>query len=225
MGTIELPFSQTVTSARLTQPEIAEYLVSGTTPCMPGKRLFDLAGALLLLAALSPVLVAIAAAIAATRSGPVLYRQQRTGAGGRLFWLYKFRTMRHVPAAPFAQAQHEDPRVTRLGRWLRLTSLDELPQLYNILRGEMSLVGPRPHAPETAIGSLRFADAHRLYRARECVRPGLTGLAQIRGQRGPTPTLASLEQRLASDLEYIERRSFRLDVLILIRSVPALVGR
>jgi lipopolysaccharide/colanic/teichoic acid biosynthesis glycosyltransferase len=225
MGAIELPFGQTVTSARQTQPEIADRLAAGTAPYARGKRIFDLVGAVLLIVVLSPLLAAIAAAIAAGRSGPVLFRQQRVGAAGRLFWLYKFRTMRHAPNATFVQALPDDPRVTPFGYWLRHTSLDELPQLYNVMRGDMSLVGPRPHAPETAIGSLRFADALGRYRAREQVRPGLTGLAQIRGQRGPTPTLASLEQRLASDLEYIEHRSFRLDLAILIRSVPALFGR
>jgi lipopolysaccharide/colanic/teichoic acid biosynthesis glycosyltransferase len=211
-----LPASIDFTVRRQRQPEIAE---------PRAKRLFDLLGAACLLVLLSPLLAAIAAGLTLMRDGPVLFRQQRAGAGGRLFWLYKFRTMCHRPQAAFRQAVPDDPRVTRLGRWLRATSLDELPQLYNVLRGDMSLVGPRPHAPETAIGSLRFAEALGHYRARELVRPGITGLAQIRGQRGPTPTLASLEARLASDLEYIERRSLALDVAILLRSLPVLFGR
>jgi lipopolysaccharide/colanic/teichoic acid biosynthesis glycosyltransferase len=183
------------------------------------KRGFDVIAAVSLIALLGPVLLSIAAAIAATCSGPVLFRQQRAGAGGRLFWLYKFRTMRHTPGAPFQQATQDDPRVTRLGKILRATSLDELPQLINVLRGDMSLVGPRPHAPETAIGALRFADAHSQYAARERVRPGITGLAQIRGHRGPTPTIDCLERRLAADLEYIERQSLTLDMAILVQSV------
>jgi lipopolysaccharide/colanic/teichoic acid biosynthesis glycosyltransferase len=224
MGAIQLALGRTIDSECLKQPEIVEFTASRGLRA-PGKRLFDLIGALLLLAIFGPLLVAIATAIAATQSGPVIFRQQRVGAGGQLFWLYKFRTMHHAPQAAFCQATPNDPRVTGFGVFLRHTSLDELPQLFNVIRGEMSLVGPRPHAPETAIGSLRFADALGRYQARERVRPGITGLAQIRGQRGPTPTLATLEQRLASDLEYIERRSLRLDLSILVRSVPALFGR
>jgi len=225
MGARQIPFDQTVTPSRQTQPEIGYALVPSAVLPMPGKHAFDMIAGLLLFAAFSPLLAVIAAAIAATQSGPVIFRQQRVGAGGRMFWLYKFRTMRHAPHSAFVQARPDDPRVTRLGSWLRATSVDELPQLLNVIRGEMSLVGPRPHAPETAIGSLRVTDALGHYRVRERVRPGITGLAQIRGQRGPILTLANLEQRLASDLEYIERRSLGLDLLILVRSVPALFGR
>jgi polysaccharide biosynthesis protein PslA len=134
----------------------------------------------------------------------------------------KFRTLAFAPDAPFAQVQRNDARVTKIGRFMRRTSLDELLQLINVIKGEMSLVGPRPHAPETAVQGVRFEDAVRLYRLRHRVKPGMTGLAQIRGQRGATLRVATLEQRLASDLEYIHSWSLWLDVVILLRTVPAI---
>jgi lipopolysaccharide/colanic/teichoic acid biosynthesis glycosyltransferase len=188
----------------------------------PGKRLFDLLAGCSLLGLLSPLLGAIALALWLGGTRPVLYRQKRLGAGGAPFTLLKFRTMRGGDAAPFAQALPGDARVTRLGRWLRRSSLDELPQLVNVVRGEMSLVGPRPHAPETAAAGRRF-EAAADYRLRHQVRPGMTGLAQVRGQRGATPDFAALEQRLASDLEYIARWSPWLDAMILARTVPAIL--
>ncbi len=188
-----------------------------------GKRVFDLLAACLLLVCLSPLLAMIALALRASGTRDVLYRQRRIGAGGAPFTLLKFRTMRGGDAAPFAQAVPGDARVTRLGRWLRRSSLDELPQLLNVLRGEMSLVGPRPHAPETAVAGRRFEAASAAYRLRQRVKPGMTGLAQVRGQRGATPDFAALEQRLASDLEYIERRSAWLDAVILAKTVPAIL--
>jgi lipopolysaccharide/colanic/teichoic acid biosynthesis glycosyltransferase len=189
----------------------------------PTKRVFDVLAASLLLLALAPLLLIAAALVKASGDGPVIFRQSRIGAQGRIFIVLKFRTMVFAPGAPFAQAECYDTRVTRIGRFLRRSSLDELLQLINVIKGEMSLVGPRPHAPETAVEGVRFEDAVRLYRLRHRVKPGMTGLAQIRGQRGATPHVTTLEQRLASDLEYIHSWSLWLDVLILLRTIPAIV--
>jgi lipopolysaccharide/colanic/teichoic acid biosynthesis glycosyltransferase len=122
--------------------------------------------------------------------------------------------------AGFSQAVINDPRVTSFGRFLRRTSLDELLQLINVIKGDMSLVGPRPHAPETQVEGVNFENAVKFYRLRHRVKPGITGLAQIRGQRGETRALATLERRIASDLEYIENWSIWLDVAIIFKTIP-----
>ncbi len=189
----------------------------------PLKRTFDVvAGAALLMLA-SPVMALIAAALRVSGTRSVLFRQARIGVGGKPFALLKFRTMNCADDAVFAQARPGDLRVTRVGRWLRKTSLDELPQLVNVVRGEMSLVGPRPHAAATTVEGQSFEAAAKSYRLRYRVKPGMTGLAQIRGQRGATDDVAALERRVASDLEYIESWSLWLDVSILLRTVPAIV--
>jgi lipopolysaccharide/colanic/teichoic acid biosynthesis glycosyltransferase len=131
--------------------------------------------------------------------------------------------MAYDPDQPFAQAQHHDSRVTTIGHFLRRTSLDELLQLVNVIKGDMSLVGPRPHAPETQVEGITFENALRLYRLRHRVKPGITGLAQIRGQRGETKVLSMLEQRLASDLEYIQSWSLWLDISIMFHTLPVLL--
>ncbi|MBB5372858.1 exopolysaccharide biosynthesis polyprenyl glycosylphosphotransferase [Acidocella aromatica] len=195
------------------------------TSANPAKRLLDLLGGTTLLALVAPLLLALAMAVRLSSPGPVLFRQTRIGAHGRRFSLLKFRTMTHAPERPFVQAQTGDARITPAGRILRRLSLDELPQLINVLRGDMSLVGPRPHAPETQVEGLSFETALRLYRLRHRVKPGMTGLAQIRGQRGATPAIAALEQRLASDLEYIQNWSLGLDLSILLRTLPAVLSQ
>jgi lipopolysaccharide/colanic/teichoic acid biosynthesis glycosyltransferase len=189
----------------------------------PLKRVFDMVGSASLIFLCSPLMAAIALALRFSGTRDVLFRQIRTGAGGEVFTLLKFRTMRDEPGAVFAQAQPDDPRVTKLGGWLRRTSLDELPQLFNVFLGKMSLVGPRPHAPETTVAGLNFEDAAKFYRLRYRVKPGMTGLAQIRGERGATGDLGALERRVASDLEYIETWSAWLDLMILARTVPAML--
>ncbi len=189
------------------------------------KRGQDLVLSLVLLIMLAPVLGMLAILVWLSGPGPVIYRQLRIGAGGQPFTLLKFRTMRHDPGAPFEQARPGDERATPVGRWLRRFSLDELLQLVNVLRGEMSLVGPRPHAPETTVEGVRFDAALALYPLRYRVRPGMTGLAQIRGQRGETRHLRALESRLASDLEYIQNWSWGLDAAILLQTLPVLVGQ
>ena len=184
-----------------------------------GKRAVDLAGAALLLMLALPLLAVLAAAVKATSRGPILFAQQRLGRGGRRFSCLKFRTMVadaearlqgcDVLAARFDANYKikDDPRVTRVGALLRRTSLDELPQLWNVLRGEMSLIGPRPIVePER---SKYGVHADRLL----TVKPGLGGLWQVNGRSDTT-----YAQRVAMDMNYIDSRSFRLDVLLLVRT-------
>lgn len=177
----------------------------------------------LLLAA--PVMLVIALAIKLTSPGPVLYRQLRHGFNQQPIEVLKFRTMYvdHCDppdAAVVRQATRDDPRVTPVGRFLRRTSLDELPQLFNVVRGEMSLVGPRPHA-------LAHNDAYAAliddYLARHRVKPGITGWAQVNGCRGETATLEEMERRIRFDLEYVERWSLVVDLVILARTARHLL--
>ncbi len=182
-----------------------------------------LAALLLLLLALPMLLLALAVRL--DSPGPVLFRQKRTGRGEVMFEMLKFRTMRHRPEAggDIRQATRGDRRVTRLGALLRRSSLDELPQLVNVLRGDMSLVGPRPHAPGTLAAGRPFHEVFPGYTARHRVRPGLTGLAQVRGHRGETETEEKLILRVESDLEYIETWSLWLDLWILLRTAFAVL--
>ncbi len=189
------------------------------------KRGIDAALALVGLAVSLVLMLVIASAICLDSPGPPLFRQRRIGLDGQPFMMWKFRTMRHAPSPEeMRQATRDDPRITRIGAWLRRTSLDELPQCLNVLRGEMSVVGPRPHAPGTRAGGRLFEDVVAHYTERHRVKPGMTGLAQVRGWRGETDTEQKLLGRLASDMEYIETWSLRLDLLIILRTVP-LVAR
>jgi len=188
------------------------------------KRAQDLViGALLFVAFALPML-AIAAAIKLDSRGPVLYRQRRHGFNNRIITVLKFRSMRHDPSAKFAQVTANDPRVTRIGAWLRRTSLDELPQLFNVLRGEMSLVGPRPHAIGMKAAERDLHDIVAEYAHRHRVKPGITGWAQINGSRGPVETPADVRRRLKLDLEYVSRASLWLDLEVLVRTAPVLFG-
>ena len=191
------------------------------------KRGIDIVVSLLTLAAHSPLLLLVAIAIKLDSPGPVLFRQQRIGLHGRPFEMLKFRTMQHRPptdaAGRLRQTCPHDPRVTRVGALLRHTSFDELPQLWNVLRGEMSLVGPRPHAPGTCAGGTPFEQVTERYAQRHRVRPGMTGLAQVRGWRGQTDTEEKLLRRLDSDLEYIATWSLWLDCVILARTVATVL--
>ena len=205
------------------------------------KRATDIAVALLTLGVHIPLLLAVAIAIKLDSPGPVLFLQRRVGVHGRPFALLKFRTMQHQPAAAESRAAESpaavarasrlrqtcpnDPRVTRIGALLRRTSLDELPQLWNVLRGEMSLVGPRPHAPGTCAGGTPFEQVSDSYALRHRVRPGMTGLAQVRGWRGQTDTEEKLLRRLDSDLEYIATWSLWQDWLILARTAATVCAR
>jgi lipopolysaccharide/colanic/teichoic acid biosynthesis glycosyltransferase len=184
----------------------------------------DVALGAMLLAIFAPVMLVAAVLIRLSSPGPILFPQCRIGLGNAPFTMLKFRTMRHH--APhrglLRQTIPHDPRVTWVGALLRRTSVDELPQLLNVLRGDMSLVGPRPHAPGTCAGGTLFELVTPYYAARHLVRPGLTGLAQVRGLRGPTETEDKLLARLAADLEYIANWSLWLDIRILCSTVVAL---
>lgn len=190
------------------------------------KRALDLVLAVLLSVPAAVLMLLIAVAIRLSGNGPVLFRQTRVGLNGRHFTMLKFRTMRTCAEVPgyCPQATRDDPRVTWLGRWLRRTSADELPQLFNVLTGTMSLVGPRPHAPGTRAGGRPFEAVSHRYHLRHCVKPGMTGLAQIRGLRGETDTEEKLLRRIDSDLEYISSWTVWADLAILMRTITA-IGR
>ncbi len=179
----------------------------------------------LILAVIWPLLVIIAVAIKLDSSGPIFFRQPREGFNNRPFRVFKFRTMfdDHAEHDGINQASRDDPRVTRIGRFLRRTSLDELPQLINVLQGDMSLVGPRPHAPSTRAGGRLFPEVVASYAARHKVKPGITGWAQVCGWRGETDTEAKLVKRFEHDLYYIENWSLLFDFYILARTVGALI--
>ena len=181
------------------------------------KRIFDVVLALIFLTVAGAAMLLIAAAIRVTSKGPALFRQDRIGLNGRHFMMLKFRTMHHAPLIPGSckQATRHDPRVTRVGAWLRHSSCDELPQLLNVIAGQMSLVGPRPHAPGTCVAGRPFETISPRYGDRHRVKPGMTGLAQVRGWRGETDTEEKLLHRLDSDLEYIATANLSLDLRII----------
>jgi polysaccharide biosynthesis protein PslA len=185
------------------------------------KRVFDLAAASVGLLFLLPVFIAIAVAIKATSSGPVFFRQYRYGYRNRLFRIYKFRTMYSAlgDSSGRQQTVAQDARITRVGRLLRKTSLDEIPQLINVIKGEMSLVGPRPHVPGMLAAGVLYEDLVPYYFQRHAVRPGITGLAQVSGLRGSTEDGDVAIARVDCDLDYIEHRSLQLDLAIIIRTV------
>lgn len=189
------------------------------------KRCMDIVVALILLSMLALPMCLAAIAIKLDSPGPVLFLQRRIGLGNQPFELLKFRTMRHhePEIGALRQTQPHDPRVTRVGAILRRTSLDELPQLLHVVHGEMSLVGPRPHAPGSCAAGRLFEHVSDWYPMRHIVRPGMTGLAQVRGWRGETDTQEKLLGRLDSDLEYIETWSLGLDFLILARTFGAVL--
>lgn len=181
------------------------------------KRCLDIAIAATALIALLPLFLIIAIAIKLDSTGPVFFRQRRCGFNGRCFQIIKFRTMRvQEDGESVKQAERLDSRVSRLGKWLRRTSIDELPQLLNVLKGSMSLVGPRPHA---VIHDTQFDKLVQNYAFRHRVKPGLTGWAQVHGCRGPTPTSKDIERRVEYDLWYVDNWSFRLDFFIMLQTV------
>jgi len=186
---------------------------------LASKAVFDRAFAGLALIAIAPVMGAIAIAVKCSSPGPVLFRQQRRGAYGRVFTIYKFRTMRAHDAdvsGEVRQATRGDPRITRLGALLRRTSLDELPQFFNVLKGDMSVVGPRPHAVEHDRFYQYRVDG---YIQRYRVKPGITGWAQVNGYRGETDRVEKMQKRVEHDLYYLNNWSFSLDMQIVAATV------
>ena len=184
------------------------------------KRAEDIALSSALLAFISPVMLGISLAIKLTSKGPVLFRQRRLGYNNRVIEVLKFRSMyTHLSDADAEQqALRGDKRVTAMGAWLRRTSLDEVPQLLNVLRGDMSLVGPRPHALATTAGGLALEEAVPVYASRHRVKPGITGWAQVNGYRGALDSVEKIVHRVNHDLYYIENWSLALDLKILWRT-------
>lgn len=184
--------------------------------CSFGKRAVDIAGALAALLVFLPLLVCIAVAVRLESGGPVIFKQRRTGHRGRIFTIYKFRTMTVAEdCGDVRQATRDDARVTAIGAVLRKLSLDELPQFLNVLKGDMSLVGPRPHAlaHDDYYGSLipTYVDRFR-------AKPGLTGLAQVNGLRGEVQDLRCMRNRIGADNLYIDSWSLGLDIAILAKT-------
>ncbi|MCK0207814.1 exopolysaccharide biosynthesis polyprenyl glycosylphosphotransferase [Starkeya koreensis] len=191
------------------------------------KRLFDLVVTLALMPAVLPILAVAAIAIRIDTPGPVFFLQPRVGRNNRAYRCIKLRTM-HVhklDTKGSASTARADARITRVGRFLRLTSIDELPQLLNVLAGEMSLVGPRPHALGSRAEEQLFWDVVPEYWSRHAMKPGITGLAQVRGLRGATECREDIEQRVAADLEYINGWSLWLDIKILAMTPRVIIHR
>ena len=191
------------------------------------KRMMDLALAIPIIIVLTPLLLAVAAIIKLDSRGPVLFRQKRLGRANRMFSVLKFRTMKMEECDPSGErsTQRADQRLTRVGRILRATSIDELPQLLNVLHGEMSLVGPRPHALGSQAGFEFFWDVDHRYWHRHAMKPGITGLAQVRGFRGATLERADLVHRLQADLEYLNNWSIWRDIVILASTLRVIMHK
>lgn len=181
-------------------------------------RVFALFGIILL----SPLMLIVAVAVKLSSPGPVFFRQERHGWNGNIIKVLKFRSMRIHEDKQVKQATQDDPRVTRIGRVLRRSSIDELPQLFNVLKGDMSLVGPRPHA---VAHNDYYSDKILAYMARHRIKPGITGLAQINGCRGETETLDKMQKRVELDLEYINHWSLWLDIKILLKTPLSLFSK
>jgi exopolysaccharide biosynthesis polyprenyl glycosylphosphotransferase len=205
----------------LCSEDIADLVVhASTTVDGFAKRVFDIVFAGGFLACAWPLLLFIAAAVKLESKGPAIFKQRRYGHHGKEIEIYKFRTMRVTEdGEQVRQATRNDARITRLGAFLRRTSLDELPQFWNVLTGDMSVVGPRPHA---VAHNVEYRTRILEYMLRHKVKPGITGLAQVNGFRGETDTLDKMIQRVVHDLEYIRRHTLWLDIDIVVRTA---VGR
>ncbi len=197
---------------------ICETPFTGTNELV--KRLSDIVLASLIVVLISPVLLAVAIGVKLTSPGPVLFRQRRNGLDGGEIVVYKFRSMTaQEDGWDVRQAQRNDPRITPFGRFIRRTSMDELPQFFNVLQGRMSIVGPRPHA--VAHNEL-YRQLIKAYMVRHKVRPGITGWAQVNGLRGETDTIEKMQARVEYDLEYLRNWSLRLDLQIIVRTIRVL---
>lgn len=191
------------------------------------KRAFDIAVSLVALIALLPLLLMIAVAIKIESKGPVFFKQVRVGQGNRQFSIYKYRSMR-VEASDSAgetSTSRDDDRITTVGRFIRRTSVDELPQLLNVFLGHMSIVGPRPHALGSQAGNNLFWEVTNQYWLRHALKPGITGLAQVRGFRGSTERAEDLHDRVRADIEYLATWSLANDIVIILRTLRVLVHK
>ena len=207
---------ETVTLRTVTVPQV-----------MLRKVVLDYVVTALLVILLAIPLACVAVAIKFESHGPVFFRQPRLGLNNRVFYIWKFRTMDHALADLDGErlTLRNDPRITRLGWWLRRLSIDEVPQLLNVLAGEMSIVGPRPHALKANVGGVRYDELVNDYASRHCIKPGITGWAQVNGCRGETILVEQIEMRVAYDLEYIGKQSIMFDVWIIMRTAVCLLRR
>ncbi|MDQ1153243.1 exopolysaccharide biosynthesis polyprenyl glycosylphosphotransferase [Brevundimonas sp. SORGH_AS_0993] len=190
------------------------------------KRLQDLFVGVIALIVAAPIMALIALAVRLDSPGPVFFRQRRHGFNHEVIVVWKFRSMRHDRADATAnrQVSADDDRITRVGRFIRAASLDELPQIFNVLAGEMSLVGPRPHAIGMKTGETESARLVAEYAHRHRIKPGMTGWAAVKGSRGPIDTEAQVRERIQWDIDYIERQSLWLDLWIMLITLPVLLG-
>ncbi|MGZ9098551.1 MAG: exopolysaccharide biosynthesis polyprenyl glycosylphosphotransferase [Brevundimonas sp.] len=190
------------------------------------KRLQDLVIGLVALVLLAPVMAVLAVAVRLDSPGPIFFRQRRHGFNHEEIVVWKFRSMKQESADATASRQvtHDDDRITRIGKFIRATSLDELPQLLNVLTGEMSLVGPRPHAIGMKTGHVESARLVAEYAHRHRIKPGMTGWAAVNGSRGPLHTAQDVRRRVQLDIDYVERQSLWLDLWIMAVTVPVLLG-
>ena len=181
------------------------------------KRSFDIVFSLAFLCTLFPVICLVVAVVTkCTMPGPVFFRQKRNGLDDKEFYCYKFRSMKVNADSDRLQATKDDPRITGWGHFLRKSNLDETPQFFNVLRGDMSVVGPRPHMLKHTEEYSRLINK---YMVRHCVKPGITGWSQVSGFRGETKKLADMENRIRNDIWYIEHWTFMLDIYIIFKTV------
>jgi len=203
------------------QPHIIRSYFQARYTYLVAKRTMDIFVALAVIVLIFPWLFSIIILLIKLDSrGPVFFRQKRIGFLGRTFWCYKFRTMELNDSADTQQAVRNDPRVTRVGRFLRNTGIDEIPQFVNVLLGHMSIVGPRPHMLKD---SSDFAEVVSNYRFRNLVRPGITGMSQVRGCRGPATTFSSIFRRYQWDAYYVRNVSFLMDIRIMTETAILMV--
>lgn len=226
---IPMPELAELGATRLKRRHGQTTLVVGTAPLGLRdrilKRTLDVVLSMIALSLLLPLMAFVAIAIKVESPGPTIFRQQRVGRNNRLFYLLKFRSMKaeETDLAGVRSASVQDDRMTRVGRFIRRTSIDELPQLFNVLAGDMSIVGPRPHALGSTAENVRFWEVDKRYFHRHAIKPGITGLAQIRGFRGATTKRCDLSNRLRCDLEYLAGWTLWRDLTIIARTFRVLV--